>query len=774
MPRIGKIEEFDQKSESWSSYIERIEVFFSANDIPESKRADVLLSIVGREMYGLIRNLAAPAKPSTKTYVQIVQLVQNHIDPTPNETVERYKFHHRKQLESETIADYVAALKQLSLQCNFGVSLNDRLRDKLIDGIKDGNILENLLAEPTLTFKAAVDLATWMEVAMKDAMEIRSETEIQQDVNRLVRGRKHKTSLPKKASEEKGISRTSRTPCHRCGKTNHDPENCFARNKTCKKCVRTGHFQLDCRDRKRDPQDSRKKDKPNFTSHVTTQNSRDETPFYFIDSSYPKAITVTVEIRNKPLQMEIDTGSPVTVINLETFQEILPNIQLKPSGITLKPYTCKPIVPEGVVQVEMRYNGQVKRHEIQVVKNGGLPILGRAWLQDFRVNWKEVRNVRAETLTLAGVLQKHSSIFEGPGELKDYAVKLCVNDDAQPKFLRPRSVPFALRQKIEEELDRLEKEHIITPGMRSQWATPIVPVMKANGQVRICGDYKVTLNPALKPDRYPLPKTEDLFVKIAHGEKFTKLDSKQAYFQIPLAEESRDLTVINLHKGPYQVNRVPFGITPASAIFQRVIEELLGKLPYTGAFEDDIVVTGKNDQHHLRNLDIVLQKLKESGLHLGNEKCCFMQDSIEYLGHVVDKQGIHPNPKVNAVLQAKTPKDQKELRAFLGLLNYYGKFISNAADILHPLHELLRKDKRCEWSRKCQRAFNEAKKQLTKQSRLVHYDPALPLELHCDASSHGIGAVLQHVLPNKQRRPIAFMSRTLSKGAYYTEPVQHW
>uniref|UniRef100_A0A0K8R912 Putative gypsy nogag n=1 Tax=Ixodes ricinus TaxID=34613 RepID=A0A0K8R912_IXORI len=144
--------------------------------------------------------------------------------------------------------------------------------------------------------------------------------------------------------------------------------------------------------------------------------------------------------------------------------------------------------------------------------------------------------------------------------------------------------------------------------MRSEWASPIVPVMKANGQARICGDYKVTLNPTLKPDRYPLPKTEDLFVKIAHGEKFTKLDCKQAYFQIPLAEESRNLTVINTHKGLYQVNRVPFGITPASAIFQRVIEELVGNLPYTGAFQDDIVVTGKNDQHHLRNLDIVLPK----------------------------------------------------------------------------------------------------------------------------------------------------------------------
>lgn len=126
---------------------------------------------------------------------------------------------------------------------------------------------------------------------------------------------------------------------------------------------------------------------------------------------------------------------------------------------------------------------------------------------------------------------------------------------------------------------------------------------------------------------------------------------------------------------------------------------------------------------------------------------------------------IHPNPKkVNAILQANTPRYQNEPKAFLGLLNFYGKFISNIVDILHPLHEQLRKNTRWEWSRSCQRAFNEAKKQLTKQSRLVHYDPALPLELHCDASRHGIVAVLPHVLPKKQRRPITFMSRTFSKG----------
>ncbi|KAM7312416.1 hypothetical protein ISCGN_009321 [Ixodes scapularis] len=132
-------------------------------------------------------------------------------------------------------------------------------------------------------------------------------------------------------------------------------------------------------------------------------------------------------------------------------------------------------------------------------------------------------------------------------------------------------------------------------------------------------------------------------------------------------------------------------------------------------------------------------------------------------GHVVDKQEIHPNPKkVDAILEAKTPKDQKELGKFRGLLNYYEKFINNTSDILHPLHELLRKDKRWEWSRSCHSVFNEAKKQLTK-SLLVHYDPAFPVGLYCDASSHGIGAVLQHVLPNKRRRAIAFMSRTFSK-----------
>ena len=174
-------------------------------------------------------------------------------------------------------------------------------------------------------------------------------------------------------------------------------------------------------------------------------------------------------------------------------------------------------------------------------------------------------------------------------------------------------------------------------------------------------------------------------------------------------------------------------------------------------------MTRTTEAEHLNNLGKVLQRLEEHGFCLKKGKCNFMAKSVEYLGHQIDCEGIRAVPsKVDAIVNAPQPKNIQELRSFLGLLNYYGKFIKNLSSILHPLNSLLRTDQKWEWTEECTKAFAQAKTQLTSSDVLIHYDPKSPINLAADASAYGIGAVISHVLPDGTEKTISFASRTLT------------
>ena len=221
-------------------------------------------------------------------------------------------------------------------------------------------------------------------------------------------------------------------------------------------------------------------------------------------------------------------------------------------------------------------------------------------------------------------------------------MKLNVDCDATPKFFKARTVPLALKEKVEAELQNLESMGIISPVESSRWAAPIVPVLKQNGAVRICGDYKVTVNQACLIDSYPLPQVEQLLASLSGGNLFSKLDMSQAYLQLPLDEESKEYVTVNTHKGLYRYNRLPFGISSAPSIFQRTMETLLQGIKGVLVYIDDILITGPTIEEHLSTLDKVLEKLGGANLRLNKPKCFFLQPSIEYLGHIIDKDGLHP------------------------------------------------------------------------------------------------------------------------------------
>lgn len=226
---------------------------------------------------------------------------------------------------------------------------------------------------------------------------------------------------------------------------------------------------------------------------------------------------------------------------------------------------------------------------------------------------------------------------------------------------------------------------IITPVQFADWAAPIVPVLKRDKKsVRIYGDYSVTVNQASKLECYPIPKLDYLLASLAGGVVFSKLDMSQAYQQIELDDESKKYVIINTHTGLFKYNRLLFGVSSAPAIFQRVMESLLQGIPNVTVYIDDILIAGRSYQEPIDTLETVLARLNDAGLRLKKEKCCFTMPSVTYLGYKVDKDGIHPT----AIKDAPQPKNVTQLKAYLGLLSYYNRFLLSA---LAPLYKLLHK-----------------------------------------------------------------------------------
>ena len=262
-----------------------------------------------------------------------------------------------------------------------------------------------------------------------------------------------------------------------------------------------------------------------------------------------KPLVVAVKLNNSTINMEIDTGASLSIISEKTFYSLWPTQarpKLQASSVKLHTYTKEAIKVLGSIQVEVTYKTQVKALPLLVVAGEGPSLLGRNWLMELRLDWHELYQIN-EQKDLQTILNNRSSLFkEELGKAVGVTATLHVSDNTKPYFCRYRPIPHALRSKVELELQRLVEQGVIQPVETSEWAAPVVPVLKPDGTVRLCGDYRLTINRAAKPDTYPLPRVEDLFATLAGGKSFSKLDLAHAYSQIPLAEDSM-LYIVDSH-----------------------------------------------------------------------------------------------------------------------------------------------------------------------------------------------------------------------------------
>lgn len=333
--------------------------------------------------------------------------------------------------------------------------------------------------------------------------------------------------------------------------------------------------------------------------------------------------------------------------------------------------------------------------------------------------------------------------------------------DTKPIVYRPYRLSHNEREQVRKTIDELLQNDIIQES-KSDYASPILMVKKKSGEQRLCVDFRALNNKTIK-DRFPLPLIEDQISNLSGNSFFTTLDLASGYYQIPMAEGSRHLTGFVTPDGHYEFKRMPFGLANAPAVFQRMINKILGnrRFEYALAYLDDVLIPSRNIDEMFSRLEDVLKLFRQNGLTLNLAKCRFFDRSVSYLGYDISSQGTRPGEaKVLAVKEFPKPQNIHEVRQFLGLTGYFRKFIRGYGEIAHPLTSLLRKETVWLWSDAEDRAFMLLKEKLVDRPVLALYDPTLETELHTDASSLGVGGILmQWQKDSRVLKPVAYFSR---------------
>ncbi|XP_053690842.1 uncharacterized protein K02A2.6-like [Sabethes cyaneus] len=561
---------------------------------------------------------------------------------------------------------------------------------------------------------------------------------------------------------EREMKKQPETPCWFCGSF-HYVRDCTYKTYKCSDCGKIGHREGYCDSARRSP---RGRGNSAVATKVVVVNAC---------SVQKRRRFVSVALNGTQVQLQLDTASDITVISRQVWSNIGGPVL---SSASVKAKTASgnylPLVGEFRCEVTI---GETSRVCVVYVTDKQLQLLGSDLVDSFGL-WSSPMDtfcsqITGSPTTSATLKAMFPKVFsEELGLCNKTKLKLEVREQARPIFCAKRPVAYAMQDAVDQELNRLEKLNIVTPVDYSEWAAPIVVVRKANGNIRICGDYSTGLNSALRSHQYPLPLPEDIFAKLANCKIFSQIDLSDAFLQVEVDEQFRHLLTINTHRGLYHYNRLPPGVKVAPGAFQQLIDTMLAGLNGASGYLDDVIVGGETQDDHDRNLKAVLQRIQEFGFTIRAEKCSFGKQQVRYLGYIIDRCGLRPDPaKIQAIVSLPAPTDVSGVRSFLGAINFYGKFVPNMRQLRYPLDNLLKNETKFRWSTECQQAFERFKQILSSDLLLTHYDPKQEIIVSADASSIGLGATLSHKFPDGSIKVVQHASRALTKAEQnYSQP----
>lgn len=808
----GRVREY-VPGENVDVYLDHVADFFALNagTITAAQHAVYFLNAIGATPFSKLTMAFRPAKASTKTFVELSTKFKAIFEQTRNVQVERARFSNNKRLAGASIMDFVEQLQTIAEHCDFGATLEERVKTQFVAGINDQRMLSKLLTlATTATLQDTVNKAREAELIAEQSVAM-CEATMSESVN-FVNHRSGSVSNNQQFNQRfsRGLTAgksndLSKVKCHRCHQLGH-----FAR--TCRRNQpRTGHGQQSIvqpgifragrtqtslnaiYDALEDLQlhDSDDRHCNGYDGNETSEMEGTDEELNTLmgePNELNKPVLVEVALSGKVLLMEGDTGASVSVCSLEDYRKHFPFKRLRPCEKRLKVISGDQVLVKGQIIVEKLQKNKIIKLPLIVVDTpkSFVPLLGRNWLNILAPNWRktftinQIRETSREDKRFVeeqvrDMKTKYASVFDGDltKPMKVEPVEIHMKSDAVPFVHKPYSVPFAMREKVENHLNELLKRDIIERVDYAKWASPLVVVAKPNKKdIRVCMDGSRTVNPFIETHHYPLPLIDELLVNKAGAKRFTVLDLKGAYQQLIVSERTKQLLVVNTHLGLFAFKRLPFGVKPAASIFQQVMDQVLAGLSNVETFIDDILIWAEDDRSLADKVDRVLQRLSEFNVKVNPDKCQWFADRIIYLGHVLSEGGVKANPdKILAISRAPVPRDVTQLKAFIGMVSFYQKFAKNMNVTLSPLFKLLHEGAEWDWDENCQNSFDDCKTELCSNNVLTHYDPNKSITVTCDACDDGIGAVLSHSICGREH-PVLFASRTLST-AERNYPILH-
>ncbi|CAH1994743.1 unnamed protein product [Acanthoscelides obtectus] len=774
------LEKFECNGEStsvgarWDRWKRALFIYLEAANIDRDiKKRASLLHFGGLDLQEVFYNIpGANVEPAEG--VDVFEIAISKLDayfaPRQSKVFERHIFRLLKQEPDEKFEKFVLRLRKQADKCQFA----DR-EGNIIDQITEKCFLPELRKKilkigDDITLEQVITEANTLEVVNKQLEEFKNplRSNENQEVNRM--DSKFKRNFDKSRNVQHG--------CGRCGNPRHagNDESCPARDKECLKCGLKGHFRQYCRTKQtlkrrvdREYRHEQKKGRfdreKNEVNEVgdssnNTAHKEEETEYVFhIDDD----VEIKCTIGGVQTKMLIDSGCKQNLITERTWEKLKKNKvnvynQLPNPDVTFMAYgSPTPLKIKGSFEAQIKVGVRSENSTFYVVIDGTRNLLGKTSaiaLGVLRIGLD------------AEVNQVDYQIFP---KFKDVSIHLPIDHSIPPVSQPYRRIPIPLEAKIENKIEELKQRDIIEPVVgSSKWVSPVVPVLKENGEVRLCIDMR-RANEAIIRENHPLPTMDKLLPKMKNAKVFTKLDIKDAFHQLEIDPASRHITTFITSKGLFRYKRLMFGISCAPEIFQKTLERMLLGCEGVVNYIDDILIYGKDSLEHDLRLKKVISVLNENNVVIRNDKCCFRMEKVSFLGHELSGEGVRPLKKyISTIKEFRAPKTTGELQSFLGLVNFVSKWIPNYATVTEPLKILLRNktgnrtDITENWGSEQKSCFESLKEIMSNISSLGYYNVSDRTIVIADASPVGLGGVLVQTNSKGEPRIIAYGHKTLT------------
>lgn len=733
--RITPPSEFNfREPVEWPRWIKRFERYRFASGLSEKEektQVNMLLYCLGDEGEALLESFKLSSEDSGK-YESVKAKFEDYLGHKTNIVFERARFLKRRQIEGEPVDVFINDLHKLAEKCKFGDLKDELIRDLIVIGVLDQKLSESLQIDDKLDLKKAIMRA-------RQAENIHSQQSIVRDSAQI-------ETVQKKAPYKKPINQTQRNfKCYKCGSLSyHGSENCPANGVKCHKCNRNGHYARVCRQKK-----------VNEVSMEDAESYLGELVVDQVSDKYPWKLPIN--IAGKEVIFKVDTGADVSVMGKNTCENL--GLSIQPTEKLLFGPGRTLLTVEGVTDTVMEFKGRSIEEKVFILREQPLPLLSRNALTRLKIINFNVNEINQTS----NIFAEFPEVFSRIGLMKVEGYKIILEEGATPYAVAtPRRVALPLRDKVEQELQRMQEEGIIEAVTKpTDWCAPIVVVPKGDDKVRLCVDY-TELNKHVKRERWQLPSVEESLAQLAGGQIFSLLDASSGFWQVPLHQDSWEFTTFITPFGRFMYKRIPFGISSGPEVYQKKVCQIINGLEGVANKADDFLVCGRTQEEHDKRLRKLLQKFKDYGITLNQNKCRIGVREVTFLGHLIKNGNIAPDPeKIKAIERLKPPQGVRELREFLGMVNYITKFIPKLADLTSSVTGLLRKEVDWKWTADHQRGWEKIKEVITKAPVLAQYDRMLPTRVSADASTKGLGAVLEQQY-GKNWKPVVFASKALS------------